>query len=155
MKNNLTNLEKAKTPMEPFMPNNFEVIFPVCDNVLKESVISIKPGMICFSLNVIDNTLVPLHELLALSEQSGDIIVKTHDKEGNVFMQIIYSECRVNLNLNEILSFSYYEKNSPFGINFSSPINISATFEFKTVTLQTINGDFNVTEKFNGWKHRN
>lgn len=93
--------------MEPLYDNLFEVVFPIYNELLSQSITYLSPGSMSFSLNIKDNRILPLIEILDLTSEKRDIIVNMVDKKGNIYMKTIYKNCKFTYSLEQLLYHSY------------------------------------------------
>lgn len=140
---------KVSPNREPFNHSRFDVEFLSVnltqeqkDN-LKNSIVSIRPGMIEFAVTIESNPFTigkisPIDELLAIikDQAPSNIVINLQSKDGSVVSSIIYKKCTFELDLNNILSLTAAP--SYFGLDFDTGnvgTSVYLSFRYESVCL--------------------
>ena len=138
-KKDKSEVEKSLVTMDPFYENNFEVIFPIHDEVLTAMVKNISPGVITFNILINENKeVIPLYELLELAKISTttaiELIVNSLRKDGAIVLTTSYQYCKFEV-LTYPLNYHDYESNNIKDIQVIFTYNNSTTYNSSGVKL--------------------
>ena len=122
---NKSEFEKTISLMDPVYDNQFEVIFPIENEVLSAMVKTISDGMLVFNM-LIDETgrLIPLNELINLTKTNNQFVnqlkVNLHRQDGKTFLSTVYHDCEFYIH-SDSLSYHNYSSDSvkELNVNFN------------------------------------
>jgi hypothetical protein len=132
--------------LDPVFEKNFEVIFPICNDILSNMVKSIDRRSICFNLNLISTDgssckMLPLKELMILAEEKRTLNVLMFRQDGSVFMKSRYHDCKFVFSVHELL-FHDYESNNIKSISVEFAYSHIEVFDETGEVIERIPGRY-------------
>lgn len=132
--------------VEDYYKNLFEVDFEFDElskiekSILKETIKKIDENTLEFNLSLVENVIQPLNILVRLfkNKTTGDVAIKTHDKEGTINSIILFKTVKI-MKINDFIDFDY---NADTNMGYGSGKNIKVDIIYDDILYSSDNKEF-------------